>query len=562
MPTCPSCNEKPAPGAVFCGSCGARLLPDPALEQVDPFIGQTVGGVYLIREKIGSGGMGDVYKAIHRTLDAPVAVKIVKRGLLSAHPSMLNRFQREARAASRLRHPNVVSVTDFGQTEDGTLFMVMEYVTGRTLARVIAEDGPLTERRVVHIGAQILAALAEAHAHHILHRDLKPENVMIEARRDAPDAVKVLDFGIAKLLAVGAAASTFTQAGLVCGTPGYMSPEQLRGDEVDARSDLFSVGVVLYEMLTHKLPFEVQTPMEMLHKQLSEAIPSPSSRRGRPISPRLEALVLGALSPSPDDRPPGADEMRAHLVELVASIPAFGDPDADPHPPTEVLPRPSPVRPSSMRPQTPARAHGTPAGASPPPLPPQRRSGSAIRAASRAGPPRSRTDASRIAAMLRTPTTAPDRAWDPAFLQRLEERVGPLIGPVAPHLVRKISLRAGSIEGLCQVLATFIPSQSDQDRFLAWSRGLSTTGQTRRAKTPPAVTPPASFDPAVLERAQRQLAVHLGPMAAILVRRVASRARDPHELYELLSREIPSETEREVFRRLAPSAADPPFDQR
>ena len=557
MPTCPSCNEKPAPGAVFCGSCGSRLLADPSLEQVDPFIGQTVGDVYLIREKIGSGGMGDVYKAIHRTLDAPVAVKIVKRGLLTAHPSMLHRFQREARAASRLRHPNVVSVTDFGQTEDGTLFMVMEYVTGRTLARVIAEDGPLAEHRVVHIGAQILAALAEAHAHHILHRDLKPENVMVEARRDVSDAVKVLDFGIAKLLAVGAAASTFTQAGLVCGTPGYMSPEQLRGDDEDCRSDLFSVGVVLYEMLTHKLPFDVQTPMEMLHKQLSEPIPSPSSQRGRPISPRLEELVLRVLSPSRDDRPTSADEMRAQLLELGASLPASSEPEADPHPPTEVLPRTPSVRPPSVRPQTPARAQGAVAAASPPPPPLQGRSGSVVRADGRTA-----RGGSRIAAMLRTATGVPDRVWDPAFLKRLEERVGPLIGPVAPHLVRKISQRADSIEGICQVLATFIPSQADQDRFLAWSRGLSTTGQTRRVKTPAAVTPPASFDPAVLERAQRQLAVHLGPLATILVRRLASRARGPRELYDLLSREIPSASEREAFLRLAPIGADLPAHER
>ncbi len=562
MPTCPSCSQNVAPGTTFCGSCGARLPPDAAVEQVDPFIGQTLGDVYVIRERIGSGGMGDVYKAIHRTLDAPVAVKIVKRGLLSAHPSMLHRFQREARAASRLRHPNVVSVTDFGQTEDGTLFMVMEYVTGRTLARVIAEDGPLPEHRVVHIGTQILAALAEAHAHHILHRDLKPENVMIEARRDTADAVKVLDFGIAKLLAVGAAASPFTQAGLVCGPPGYMSPEQLRGDDVDARSDLFSVGVVLYEMLTHKLPFDVQTPMEMLHKQLSEPIPSPSSRRGRPISPRLEALVLGVLSPSRDDRPSSADEMRARLLEVGASLPAADDQEREPHPPTEVLPRPPSVRPASVRPQTPARTQGSVAGASPPAPPPQRRSGSALGAASRAERSRLRTGGSGIASMLRSAAAPPDRVWDPALLKRLEERVSPLIGPVAPHLVRKISQRAESVQGICQVLATFIPSQLDQDRFLAWSRGLSAAGQTRREKTPPAVTPAASFDPSVLDRAQRQLAIHLGPLAVILVRRLAARARDPRELYELLSREIPSDSEREAFRRLAPSAAELPADER
>src|SRR5512133_1123929 len=296
MPTCPTCREERIPGALFCGSCGARFGPDPPPgETSDPLVGQTLNGTYLIQRKIGSGGMGEVYRALHTKLDAPVAVKIVKPALLG-HPAMVHRFQREARAACRLRHPNVVAVTDFGQTADGTLFMVMEYVAGRSLAQVIAEEAPLAERRVVHIGAQILSALVEAHANQILHRDLKPENVMVEARRGAPDFVKVLDFGIAKVLAAQASASTLTQAGLVCGTPGYMSPEQLRGGDIDGRSDLFSLGVVLYEMLTHKLPFDTQTPMEMLHRHLSDPVPPPSQRGGRPVSPALERIVLQALS--------------------------------------------------------------------------------------------------------------------------------------------------------------------------------------------------------------------------------------------------------------------------
>ena len=282
-------------------------------------MGQTIKGTYLIQQKIGGGGMGDVYKAIHTKLDSPVALKIVKPALLG-HTAMVHRFQREARAASKLHHPNVVAVTDFGQSEDGMLFMVMEYVAGKSLAQVIADDAPISERRVVHIAAQILSALAEAHANQILHRDLKPENVMIERRRDVRDSVKVLDFGIAKVLAAGAGASTLTQAGLVCGTPGYMSPEQLRGGDVDARSDLFSLGVVLYEMLTHKLPFDAQTPMEMLHKHLSEPIPPPSKRRGRPVSPELEGLVLQALSAARDARPASAEAMRGELLGAALSL--------------------------------------------------------------------------------------------------------------------------------------------------------------------------------------------------------------------------------------------------
>ena len=304
-----------------------------------------MGGTYLIQQKIASGGMGDVYKAIHRKLESPVALKIVRRELLG-HAAMVHRFQQEARAASKLRHPNLVAVTDFGQADDGTLFMVMEYVTGKSLARVIAEDAPLPERRVVHIGAQILAALTTAHANDILHRDLKPENVMIESRRDAPDWVKVLDFGILKLLAVGAAASTLTQAGLVCGTPGYMSPEQLRGDELDPRSDVFSVGVVLYEMLTLKLPFEVQTPMEMLHRHLSEPIVPPGERRGEPISPDLEDVVMRSLSPRREARPASAEVMREQLLGAAKSISLAGRDAERRGETTEVLPRRELRRPS------------------------------------------------------------------------------------------------------------------------------------------------------------------------------------------------------------------------
>jgi serine/threonine-protein kinase len=523
-------------------------------------VGQTLGGTYLIQEKIGSGGMGDVYRAIHKKLESPVAVKIVKRELL-AHSAMVNRFQREARAASKLHHPNVVAVTDFGQSEDGTLFMVMEYVTGKSLARVIADDAPLPERRVVHIGAQILSALAVAHANDILHRDLKPENVMLESRRDAPDSVKVLDFGIVKLLAAGATASTLTQAGLVCGTPGYMSPEQLRGDDVDARSDLFSVGVVLYEMLTHKLPFDVQTPMEMLHKHLSEPIAPPSRRRGRPVSPTLEGLVMQALSAARDERPASAEAMREQLLGAVVS-PEAGGRDTE-QIPTEILPRrDSPLPMGAPRrttsPRTTPRSEGGPGGA-PPTSPPVLETGDDVgRRTPRAQPTRPTTRPSpgvrRSTSAIDATATRRASAFDPALLKRIEERIARLLGPVAPHLVSKISRRTATLDDLCHQLAAFIPSREDQKRFLAWSSAELDVSATReRPRTPPPTrTPAASWDPAVLDRARRDLAVHMGPLARVIVRRVCPRARDAQDLYELLALEIPSEDAREAFMRRAP----------
>jgi serine/threonine protein kinase len=514
----------------------------------DPLVGQTLNGTYLILEKIGCGGMGDVYKAIHKKLESPVAVKIVRRDLI-AHSAMVHRFQREARAASKLHHPNVVAVTDFGQSEDGTLFMVMEYVAGKSLARVIADDAPLPERRVVHIGAQILSALAVAHANDILHRDLKPENVMIEARRDAPDAVKVLDFGIVKLLAPGASASTLTQAGFVCGTPGYMSPEQLRGDDVDVRSDLFSVGVVLYEMLTHKLPFEVQTPMEMLHRHLSEPIPPPSRRSGLPVSPALEELVMRALSPAREGRPTSAEVMRDELLDALLGPSAASDDDSSE---TEILPRKTTRGPTAAPRSTPPRT-----GAAPPGAPRAGPSGLERHADAERKTPRAqrtRSSGGTRQAGSGTAATARASAFDPASLKRIEGRLAPLLGPVAPHLVAKVSRTAATLGDLCRDVAAFIASPADRKQFLAWaSEQLDATIRAReRPGTPAPPTPAAAWDPAVLDRARRDLAVHLGPLARIIVRRVCPRAHDPQELYELLALEIPSEAEREAFRRRAP----------
>src|SRR3990172_3981293 len=213
MTTCPKCHHDIAPNASFCASGGTAIVAaQPQGESRDPFIGQTFKGTYFVEMRIGGGGMGDVYRARHVTLDVPFALKILKKALLHA-PAIVQRFHREARAASQLRHPNIVSVTDFGQTDDGTLYMAMEYVAGKSLARAIAEDFPLPEQRIVRIGWQILTALAEAHANQVLHRDLKPENVMLETRRDERDSVKVLDFGIAKIQVPGEGSATLTQDG-------------------------------------------------------------------------------------------------------------------------------------------------------------------------------------------------------------------------------------------------------------------------------------------------------------------------------------------------------------
>lgn len=362
MTACAKCHYELAPGALSCSVCGTAMPSDqPSRETDDPLIGRTFRGVYFVQRKIGGGGMGQVYQAVHVKLDVPVALKILRRDLLGDEVA-LERFHREARAASRLRHPNIISVTDFGETEDGNVFMVMEYVAGKNLARIIAEESPLSERRIVRIASQILAGLTEAHRQQILHRDLKPANVMVDSRSDEPDFVKLLDFGIAKGLKLSDGQGGLTQTGIVCGTPGYMSPEQWEAVELDARSDLYSVGALLYEMLTGSLPYQAQTPMQLMRKYLTESLEWPSQRRpDRPVSPDLEALVMRALSPEPAERPASAQEMREELQACVLLAESADETPGAPK--TVALPRAVSARPTPRRAAAPSPSPETPGAA-------------------------------------------------------------------------------------------------------------------------------------------------------------------------------------------------------
>lgn len=273
----------------------------------DRFVGKTLPGGYHILDLLSVGGMGRVYRAQQSALGRTVAVKIIHPHLLSDENSAV-RFMTEARAASQLNHPNSVAVFDFGRTDDGQPYLVMEFLRGKDLSRVAYEEGPLPFARVVDVLRQVLAALGEAHDLGIVHRDLKPENVILEPLRRGGDFVKVVDFGLAKLRA-DAQSPGVTSPGIVCGTPDYMAPEQGRGDAIDGRSDLYAVGVILFQLLTGRLPFEADNPTQVVMMHLTVPVPDP-----RQVSPErhipdpLVDVVMKALAKDVQKRYQDAQE--------------------------------------------------------------------------------------------------------------------------------------------------------------------------------------------------------------------------------------------------------------
>jgi serine/threonine-protein kinase len=295
---------------------------------VDALVGAVLDGRYQIEARIGKGGMGAVYRATHAMLGERVAVKVLSPDL-AADPDATRRFVREARGTFRIDHPNCIRVSDFGW--DGAhrvMYLVMEYLDGRTVGDEIGVDGPIAAQRVIHMMVQTCAALDAAHAAGMVHRDLKPDNLMLFRRGDDPDYVKVLDFGLAKLFEPDSAGTTMfqlakvTQEGTVFGTPEYMSPEQATGQPLDPRSDIYSLGCCMYEMLTGVLPFRGANVLATLSKQVREPAVPPAQRRPElGIPPAVDALVMACMAKKAAERPQSARELAAHL-EALAQAPA------------------------------------------------------------------------------------------------------------------------------------------------------------------------------------------------------------------------------------------------
>ena len=356
MLVCPTCQTRFEGEEQFCPHDGSPLQEPssaPATPAADPLVGRVVGGRYRLVERLGQGGMGTVYRARHTLMDKPVAVKVL-RAELATDGEAVARFHREARSASKLDHDHCIRVTDFGQSDDGLLYLVMELLDGVSLGHLVRK-GPIPAGRAATLGVAIAEALMHAHGEGVIHRDLKPDNVYLARGRRGREIVKVLDFGLAKLVADGTLGPSITRDGTVFGTPEYMAPEQAEGEKLDGRTDLYALGIMLYQMVTGDVPFRSGNFVALLTKQVQEKPVPPRVRRpDLDIPVGLEAVILRCLAKRPADRFPTAQDLADALApfaappddrgdatgpqSLLAATPAVGAEPSVVEPPAETVP--------------------------------------------------------------------------------------------------------------------------------------------------------------------------------------------------------------------------------
>ncbi len=443
-------------------------------------------GRFQVRGALGRGAMGSIYKAHDPDIDRPVAIKLIRADLLDSadREDFIARFRREAQAAGRCTHPNIVAIYEFA-LHLGNPYLAMEFIDGGTLVDARPADGRFATEDAIFVILQVLAALESAHGAGIVHRDIKPANIMlIQGSR-----VKVADFGIARMNT-----ANLTVHETVIGTPSYMSPEQCRGQPVDGRSDIFSVGIVLFEMLAGRKPFTGDHATEVLSKIIME--PTPELL---PLAPAageaLCAVVARSLAKSASDRFSSALEMSRAIKAAAAGAGA----DVD-------------DRTIVMK-------------------------------------PRAQPAEARPAAMTGT------GSFDPELINTLSRKLVVLVGPIAPFLVQSAVRRATTVEGLCAELESKVEQPADRLAFhqeVQRQLGLTARSAVVQASSPALVLPtlaPPSVSADDIERLQTALARHLGPMARVLVKRAAPGAASVAALKETLALQITDERERVAFLR-------------
>jgi len=316
MKVCQTCSRRYPDNALRCPEDGRDLVPlTPSGASSDGnLVGRRMFGDYVLEKKLGEGGMGAVYQARNTAIDQSIAIKVL-HGRAAEDSELVQRFNREARTIAKLTHPNIIRVFIFGHTDDGLSYLAMEYVDGGSLRALIESSGSLAELHAIYIIKQVLAAVSEAHDLGIIHRDLKPDNILLTEHRGNTEFVKVVDFGIAKVSEPdNADGLQLTQAGVVYGTPEYLSPEQAQALPLDHRSDLYSVGVIFWEMVTGKLPYEADTAMAVLVRHAFDPPPDPDEVEV-PLSDGVKGVLRSALAKKPSERFQSAEAFLSALDE-------------------------------------------------------------------------------------------------------------------------------------------------------------------------------------------------------------------------------------------------------